>query len=315
MPDWSHDLRRRLSELRLSPPREAEIVEELSQHLDDRYEELRAAGSSDADARRLALEELSEAGGIAQRMKALSQAHTPAPIVHGQTDSGFLRGVWQDLWHALRTVRRQPGLSATIVVTLALGIAVNTTVFTIFNAGASTPMPIENADRVVQLSVANVGNAQDPIAGPLIPGLSGLADGPRTFEDSRQPESERSRSPGDDRPALSLHAAYVSWNTFSMIGQPPALGRDFAEADDREGALPVVILGSSLWRARYGADPSILGTTIRISACHRRSLASCHRVGFPYELRILAAARRAAAEERTSRSMRALDGLDGSGRV
>ena len=65
MPDWSDDLRARLADLRLSPAREVEIVEELSQHLDDRYEELRAAGSSDADARRLAIEELNEAGGLA----------------------------------------------------------------------------------------------------------------------------------------------------------------------------------------------------------------------------------------------------------
>ena len=164
MPDWSHDLRRRLSELRLSPPREAEIVEELSQHLDDRYEELRADGSSDADARRTAIEELSEAGGIAQRMKALSQARTPAPIVHGQADGGLLRGVWQDVWYALRTVRRQPGFAATIILTLALGIAVNTTVFTIVNAVALRPLPFESADRIVQLSVRNVDNAQNPVS-------------------------------------------------------------------------------------------------------------------------------------------------------
>ena len=53
MPDWTADLRARLAELRLTPAREAEIVEELSQHLDDRYEELRASGSSDTDARRI----------------------------------------------------------------------------------------------------------------------------------------------------------------------------------------------------------------------------------------------------------------------
>ena len=150
MPSWNDDLRARLAKLRLSPAREAEIVEELSQHLDDRYEELRAGGSSDADARRLAIEELNEAGGLVRRMQELSQAHTPAPIVRGQTDSGFLRGVWQDLWYALRTVRKQPGLSATIVVTLGLGITVNTTVFTIFNAAILRPMPIAHADRVVR---------------------------------------------------------------------------------------------------------------------------------------------------------------------
>ena len=76
MPDWTRELHARLAELRISPAREAEIVEELSQHLNDRYEELRAAGSSDADARRLAIEELNEAGGLARRMQTLSQSHT-----------------------------------------------------------------------------------------------------------------------------------------------------------------------------------------------------------------------------------------------
>ena len=104
MPEWSDDLRQRLAVLRLSPARETEIVDELSQHLDDRYEELRASGSSDADARRLALEELSAAGGLTQRMQTLSQAHEPAPIVHGQRHGGFFRGVWQDLLYALRAV-------------------------------------------------------------------------------------------------------------------------------------------------------------------------------------------------------------------
>ena len=74
MPEWNADLRARLAGLHLTPAREAEIIEELSQHLDDRYEELRVSGSSDADARRIALEELSETGELAQRMRTLSQA-------------------------------------------------------------------------------------------------------------------------------------------------------------------------------------------------------------------------------------------------
>ena len=62
-----------------------------------------------------------------------------------------------------------------------------------------------------------------------------------------------------------MNAAYVSWNTFSMIGEPPASGRDFPETDDRPGASSVVILGGNFWRARYGADPSIIGKTIRVA--------------------------------------------------
>ena len=243
-------------------------------------------------------------------MKALSQARTPAPIVHGHTDSGFLRGVWQDLWYALRTVRKQPGLSATIVVTLGLGITVNTTVFTIFNAAILRPMPIAHADRVVRLSVANVGNAQDPNADLSYLDFQDWRTASRTFE-ALQAAGERTVAvSGDDRPASRMNATYVSWNTFSMIGQPPMLGRDFAETDDREGALPVVILSGGLWRARYGADPSVMGTTIRISGVPTTIVGIMPPgFGFPDSSELWLPLAALPQEERTARSMRALDAL------
>ena len=162
MPEWNADLRARLAGLQLTPAREAEIVEELSQHLDDRYEELRASGSSDADARRIALEELSETGELAQRMRTLSQAHVPVPIVHGQTGSRPMHALLEDLRYAARTMRKQPGFTAIVVLTLGVGIAVNATVFTIVNALALRPLPFEDADRIVQLNVWNVDNAENP---------------------------------------------------------------------------------------------------------------------------------------------------------
>ena len=97
MPEWDADLRARLAGLQLTPAREAEIIEELSQHLDDRYEELQASGASNADARRMTLEELSETGELAQRMRTLAQAHAPAPIVHGQASRHPMHGLWEDL--------------------------------------------------------------------------------------------------------------------------------------------------------------------------------------------------------------------------
>ena len=104
MPEWNADLRARLAGLRLTPAREAEIVEELAQHLDDRYEELRASGSSHTDARRIALDELSEGGDLAQRMQLLAQAHAPATIVQGQATRRPMLGQFlDDLSFAFRT--------------------------------------------------------------------------------------------------------------------------------------------------------------------------------------------------------------------
>jgi hypothetical protein len=159
---------------------------------------------------------------------------------------------------------KQPGFSATIVVTLGLGLAVNTTVFTIVNAAILRPIPIAGAERVVRLSIANAGDAENPSDGVSYLDFQDWLTASSTFE-ALQATGERTVAvSGDDRPASRVNAAHVSWNTFSMIGQPPANGRDFVEADDRAGARPVIILGDGLWRTRYGGDPSVVGTTIRV---------------------------------------------------
>ena len=81
MPDWRRPLATRLSSLRLAPAREREIIDELSQHLDDRYDELRRAGASEEEATRLALEEINDEGSLAREMQPLKQAAAPPPLV------------------------------------------------------------------------------------------------------------------------------------------------------------------------------------------------------------------------------------------
>src|SRR5262249_49750651 len=99
---WSAHLRPRLAQLRLTPAREAEIVEELSQHPDQRYEELRADGNNDADAKRRAIEELLEPDALANAMRPLRQANVPEPIVPGGPRASFVADLWQDLRYAAR---------------------------------------------------------------------------------------------------------------------------------------------------------------------------------------------------------------------
>src|SRR5688572_21571046 len=157
MPEWIEHLRPRLAALNLAPGREAEIIEELSQHLDQRYAELRAGGATDAEARRLAVEELREPELLAQYMGALRQAHVPAPIAPAAPSRFLLADLWQDLRYAARLLRQRPGFTAAAVLTLALGIGANTAIFSLINAALLERLPVPDRERLVYVHRGNVG--------------------------------------------------------------------------------------------------------------------------------------------------------------
>src|SRR5688572_20619526 len=108
MAEWTNHVRSRLAPLQLNPAREADIVEEMVQHLELRYEELRARGATDEEAHRLALEELLEPTVLAQQMGSLRQAHAPAAEPLGAPYRSHLEGLWRDVRYALRTLRTRP---------------------------------------------------------------------------------------------------------------------------------------------------------------------------------------------------------------
>jgi len=274
MPDWTEHLRARLSTLRLNPAREAEIVEELSQHLDERYAELRGGGMSDAEARRLAIDELRGPEALAEYMRPLRQSHVPLPITPGTHKQRLAGDLWQDVRYAARQLSKRPGFTAAAVVTLALGIGANTAIFSLVNATLLQRLPVADRDRLVYVHRGNVGEA---FSYPL---YRALRDGNRVLEDFAAWGGIVASLNADNTTELAT-GAIVTGNLFKVLGITAHHGRLLSVADDvTPGAHPVVVLGHTFWQTRFGGRPDIVGQDIRLNG-HVFTVVGIAPAGFP----------------------------------
>jgi predicted permease len=262
---WIEHLRPRLALLQLSDSREAEIIEKLSQHLDERCEELRTGGATDAEARRLAIEELREPEALAQHMRALRQAHVLPPITPG-APRGFLLGdLSQDVRYAARMLRKQPGFAVAAVLTLALGIGSNTAIFSLINAALLRALPFPESDRLAVIWADNPGrNLGLPVVPPANADIAEWRVRHESF--SRIAAfSSRTADLADGGNPERVGAAGVTAGFFETLGVTPLLGRTLAPDEEAHGGPPVALIGHGLWQRRFGGDPALVGKGISIN--------------------------------------------------
>jgi putative ABC transport system permease protein len=275
MPDWAREVRTRLSSLRLSPTREAEIVEELSQHLDDRWRELIAGGAAPEEATRLTLAEFRDGDVLARHMAPLRQAHVPSSITPGVPTGHLLGDLWQDLRYARRTMAARPSFTFVAILSLALGIGANTAIFSLWNGVLHAPLPaVQRPDELVILS-----NPAD--SGSWTGRWDGRTDGPRSW--LTYGEFEELRDHADAFSALmasqsslstwqvrveggtweQARARLVSDEYFQVLGVRAAAGRVFTTGENRAEPTYAVI-SHPYWQRRFGGNPDVLGKTLTI---------------------------------------------------
>jgi predicted permease len=264
--DWARHVRPRLASLRLSPTRENEIVEELSQHLEDRWRELVAGGTPEDEATRLALAEFRGGNVLARYMAPLRQSHAPAPIAPGAPSGNLFRGVWQDLRFATRTLRRQPTFTLTAVLTLALGIGATTAMFSVVNGVVIKPLPYPDSDNVVTVGVSAVFGTQRTPDFPLAPRMfASYTENGRSFREFGLIAVGEATVTGGGSPERT-DMVQVTRGILTALDVQPALGRWFSPDDHRPGTQDTVIVSGGYWQRRFGGDRGVIGRVMTIDA-------------------------------------------------
>ena len=262
MPDWREHLDPHLAGLRLSPEREAEIIEELSQHLDQRYEELRAGGAAEGEARRLVLEELREPEALTQQMRSLRQAHVPPPITPGVPTGRVFAGLSQDLRYAARMLWKQPGFATVAAVTLALGIGANTAIFSVVYGVLLKPLPYHEPERLVAVWHRAPG-LNIPLLEQGAATYFTYRESSRVFEDIALWDSEEVSITGAGEPERA-QALRVTDGLLGILRVQPLLGRFFTKEDDAPGTPRRAILSHGYWQRRFSGAPDVIGRSLNI---------------------------------------------------
>jgi predicted permease len=168
----------------------------------------------------------------------------------------------QDVRFAMRMLLKDRWFTLASVVALTLGIGVTTAVFTFVNAALLRALPVTDPDRVVHLGT---GDSAGRELGVSYLDFRDWRDGAASFA-GMAASVDTAMIVGDDTHAPErFQGTYISANAFQLIGQAPLLGRDFRSEDEESGASPVVMIGSGVWKTRFGGDPALVGRTIRVN--------------------------------------------------
>jgi putative ABC transport system permease protein len=167
-----------------------------------------------------------------------------------------------DLRFALRMILAHRWFSLAVVVTLALGIGLNTMVFTIINAALFKPVPVPGGDRLVSIATHTADGRDRRMSYPYLLDVRAQA---HSFEGIEAGANQEGVLGEPGIPPQSYHSQRVTTGIFSMLHIHPILGRDFLPSDGQPGAAPVLMIGYEVWQERYAGSLSVIGRQVRVN--------------------------------------------------
>ena len=258
MGEWVRQLFQRFDSFFRRAKLDEDLDAELAAHLELAIEENLQRGMSADEARRQALIRF----GGAQQAREQHREARGLPV---------LDILLQDLRFAVRQLFKSPGFTVAAMLTLALGIAANATMFSMVSAFLLRRPPVRDAERVAVISSVNPAPAFQPDATPAsAPNYLAWREENHVFEDIAAAKEYGTVSftavgqPAEAGQPEVLRSAAVSPNYFSVLGVAPQFGRVFEAGEDQPGREHVVILGWDLWEKKFASDVSVVGRTIRL---------------------------------------------------
>lgn len=270
MPDWKMEIERRLSRSAKPPYGAGEsVIQEFTQHLEDRYAELLSSGLDEAAARAEVLKEI-EGMEIApfQLPASKRERMDSGPAAGGPVSGRPLADFGRDLRYGWRVIRRSPLFALLAVLCLAVGIGANTTVFTIVNTLLLHPTPAANPSQLVVLDDAPASRAVQQ--GSQLPlsyaNLQNYMQHQRCFTSVAAYTWPQILTLSGKNGPRRMFGELVTGRYFDTLGLRPALGRFFLPSEDSEpGSAPVAVLSYSAWQARFAGARDVLGRTLELN--------------------------------------------------
>jgi len=280
MPNWRQFVREHLPQLHLGGAREAQVIEELAHQLEDRYEELRARGVPRSEAQAQAEAQFPEWAELAAeirtaRMPIAERLPEPLrrevqredlPLALRQGRGRIMGDFLQDIKYALRTAAKQPGFTAVVLLTLAIGIGANTAIFSVLHAVVLKPLPYPEPQQLVMLWQQGTDGRRSNVGYPTFYDWRAQT---KSFEAMAAMSFWNPTLSADTGEPESIQGSSVTADYFRVLGVRPLLGREFTQQEDSPNQNSVVILSYSLWKRRFGGDPALVGKQILMNGIAR----------------------------------------------